>query len=61
MLDNLYLLEQTCQEIEGNLPATYSRQLPKLAAVEFGCSYLRALMLTRTVVIPAPSTYLLAV
>ncbi|MEZ4623052.1 MAG: hypothetical protein R2867_47180 [Caldilineaceae bacterium] len=64
MLDNFYLLDQTRQEIEGDLPATYYpppnyRQLPKLTAVEFGCGYPRALMLARAFVIPAPSIHLL--
>ncbi|HRW10018.1 MAG TPA: hypothetical protein P5121_33175, partial [Caldilineaceae bacterium] len=51
VLDNFYLLDQTRQEIEVDLPATYYRQLPKPTAVALGCGYPRVLMLARAFVI----------
>jgi cyclic beta-1,2-glucan synthetase len=51
VLDNYYLLDQTRQEIEGDLPTGYYRQLPKLVGSGPGCGYPRTFSLARAYVI----------
>ncbi|MBK8048190.1 MAG: hypothetical protein IPK16_14350 [Anaerolineales bacterium] len=48
VLDNFYLLDQTRQEIEGDLPPTYYRQLPKLTDPGPNHGYPRVYVLART-------------